>query len=87
MAELAPNDPMREGFSEEQRLLETSLRRYLAERYGFERRRKAVASGESLDRQVWRDFLSLRKINIADGTAENMRRQIVKEMLGGDVPL
>jgi len=40
--------------TEEQRMLQDSLRRFLAREYGFEKRRKRIASGQGVDEGTWR---------------------------------
>ena len=43
-------------YSEEQQLLADSVRRFLEKDYGFEARRKIVASSEGCSPQVWARF-------------------------------
>lgn len=45
--------------SEEQRLLEASLRRLLADRYGFDRRKAHARTPEGWSREIWRAFAEL----------------------------
>src|SRR5690242_12787617 len=44
---------MKFDYSEEQRLVADSVRRFVAQDYGFEARKKIVASREGWSRQVW----------------------------------
>ncbi|MCW8084179.1 acyl-CoA dehydrogenase family protein [Sabulicella glaciei] len=45
--------------SEEQRLLQESLRRLLADRYGFTQRNAAMAAPEGWSRKIWRSYAEL----------------------------
>lgn len=47
------------SFSEEQQLLQDTLRRYVADHYGFERRKQIIASADGFSREVWKDFAGL----------------------------
>src|SRR5689334_16729224 len=45
--------------SEEQRMLADMVGGYVADRYGFEARARAMGEAEGFDRAVWRDFAEL----------------------------
>ncbi len=47
------------AFTSEQQLLADSARRYITEQYGFDRRKRIVASGAGHSQEVWRDFAEL----------------------------
>jgi alkylation response protein AidB-like acyl-CoA dehydrogenase len=44
---------MKFDYSEEQRLVADSVRRFIAQDYGFEARKRIVASREGWSREVW----------------------------------
>jgi hypothetical protein len=46
-------------WTEEQELLRSSLQRFLKDQYGFDARRKIVASDEGWSRQLWQSFAEL----------------------------
>ena len=50
---------MQFDYSEEQRLVADSIRRFVAERYGFETRRRILASAEGWSREVWDQLAQL----------------------------
>jgi alkylation response protein AidB-like acyl-CoA dehydrogenase len=51
--------------SEEQRLLAASIERFVARDYGFDARRRIVASAEGYSRDVWRTFADLGLLGLA----------------------
>jgi len=79
--------------SEEQRLLQDSLRRLLTGRYGFEQRRAHAASPEGWSREIWSAYAELGILGLpfaeedggfGGGPVETM---IVMEALGGALAL
>jgi alkylation response protein AidB-like acyl-CoA dehydrogenase len=75
--------------SEEQRLLKDSVERFVADRYGFEARKAAIAEPEGFSRQNWAQFAELGLLavpfaeehgGIGGGAVETM---IVMEAFGG----
>lgn len=57
------------SFSDEQQLLQETVRRYTADHYGFEQRKKIIASPGGCARSVWKDFadLGLLGLNVPAG--------------------
>lgn len=47
------------NLTEEQQMLQDSLRRFLANEYGFDKRGKIIESGEGLDRTTWNAFAEM----------------------------
>lgn len=47
------------AFTSEQQLLADSARRYITDQYGFDRRKRILASGAGHSQEVWRDFAEL----------------------------
>lgn len=47
------------SLSQEQQLLLDSARRYIGEQYGFEQRKKILASADGYSRAIWKDFADL----------------------------
>jgi alkylation response protein AidB-like acyl-CoA dehydrogenase len=57
------------SLSQEQQLLADSARRYIREQYGFEQRKKILASADGHSRATWKDFadLGLLAVNVPEG--------------------
>ena len=53
------------SLAEERRLLQDTIRRFLANEYAFDKRRARVASPEGFSRDTWREFARLGLIGIA----------------------
>lgn len=47
------------SLSDEQQMLRESTRRWLADHYGFEQRRRIIASAEGYSRSLWREYAEL----------------------------
>lgn len=47
------------NLTEEQQMLQDSLRRFLANEYGFEKRKEIIAAGQGLDKPTWNAFAEM----------------------------
>ncbi len=56
---------MKFDYSEEQQLVADSVRRFVAQDYGFEARRRIVASPEGWSREVWATLAEIGPAGVA----------------------
>ncbi|WP_426958366.1 acyl-CoA dehydrogenase family protein [Muricoccus radiodurans] len=79
--------------SDEQRLIQESLQRLLADRYGFEARRALAASPEGWSRELWSAYAELGILGLPFAEAEGgfgggaVETMIVMQALGGALAL
>ena len=62
------------SLAEERRLLQDTIRRFLANEYGFDKRRARVASGEGFSRETWKEFARLGRSRVSARTRLSQRR-------------
>jgi len=53
------------SLAEERRLLQDTIRRFLANEYSFDKRRARVATSEGFSRETWKEFARLGLVGIA----------------------